>query len=197
MRKKLLLHACCAPCLTRCFEVLSGFAPWDRALSEAPDFELTVFFDNPNIAPVEEYERRRAEVLRYLDAMSKSVNADFIESDVKERRDAWEEGAKAWAEEPEKGARCAFCYRFRLDESFRVAEAKGFDVVATTLTLSPQKNTALVNSEGAAAARGRISYLHTDFKKNGGYQASILRSKELGLYRQDYCGCRYSRRKEG
>lgn len=194
IKEKLLLHSCCAPCLSQCLSVLSGESTWEKAVSEHPDFHVTVLFDNPNINPVTEYEKRKREVERLMNHyIQKGMDADLLEDRSAERREAWEEQAVQWKNEPEKGSRCHFCYAFRLEETFRSAEEKGFTAVASTLTLSPLKDTAKINEIGRKLAIDKgVRYIASDFKKNEGYKKSLLISKELGLYRQNYCGCKYS-----
>lgn len=174
-RKKLLLHSCCAPCSTRALELLTGA------------FDLTVYYYNPNIEPRAEYERRLAEQARLLS----TKGIPLVEGE-------WDpapflEGAGGLEGEREGGARCFLCYEMRLSGTVRYARENGFDYFATTLTVSPHKNAQKLNEIGFRLAREPgVVFLPTDFKKRGGYQRSVELSKEYGLYRQDYCGCRYS-----
>ncbi len=191
---RLLLQTCCAPCLTQCALVLAGREPWERALTEAPDFSVTVFFDNPNIDPPEEYDRRRGEVVKFLEAVSGEAPMNLLEDRSASRRAGWNEGAFPFRDEPERGKRCSFCYGYRLEETFRAAREGGFDAVATTLTLSPLKNTAEINRIGRELSRQYgIRYVETDFRKNNGFQNSVRLCGRYGIYRQSYCGCAYSR----
>jgi predicted adenine nucleotide alpha hydrolase (AANH) superfamily ATPase len=193
MSEKLLLHSCCGPCTTQCLMVLSGKDVWEKALPEAPDFSVTVLFDNPNIGPVEEYDRRKAGVKKLLGIFAASMDIGGIEDRSAERRAEWKKGAEPLRDEPEKGLRCSFCYKFRLEETFRVAKEKEFNAVATTLTLSPLKNTKEINRIGKELSEVYgIRYLETDFKKNDGYKKSIALSNQYGIYRQKTCGCIYS-----
>ena len=180
-RPRLLLHACCAPCSSYVLEYLSSY------------FDITVFFFNPNISPESEYEFRKNELLRLIDEMplSSTVNIMFGRYDPNE----FYEMAKGLEELNEGGERCRRCYRLRLGECARVAKENGFDYFTTTLSISPYKNAEWLNTigreEGEAAG---IEYLFSDFKKKNGYKRSCELSAEYSLYRQDYCGCEFSKR---
>ncbi len=176
-KKKLLLHSCCAPCSTRALELLSAA------------FDLTVYDYNPNIEPRAEYEHRHAEQVR----LCSTKGIKLVEG-------MWDpapflEAAQSRGEEREGGARCFMCYEMRLSGAALYAKENGFDYFATTLTVSPHKNAQKLNEIGFRLADAvGIAFLPTDFKKRGGYQRSVELSKEYRLYRQDYCGCRYSAR---
>ena len=175
---KLLLHSCCAPCSSACLERLKEH------------FQITVLYYNPNIEQEEEYQKRKSEQIRFLKETSW---ADFLDCD--HDKSAYEEIAKGYESEPERGARCYRCYALRLDKTGQVAKENAFDYFATTLTLSPHKNAEWLNQIGEeVAGRYGVSYLFSDFKKKGGYPRSIALSKEYNLYRQDFCGCKYSKR---
>ena len=175
---KLLLHSCCAPCSSACLERLKEH------------FQITVLYYNPNIEQEEEYEKRKNEQIRFL---KETGWADFLDCD--HDKSAYEEIAKGYESEPERGARCYRCYALRLDKTGQVAKENAFDYFATTLTLSPHKNAEWLNQIGEeVAGRYGVSYLFSDFKKKGGYLRSIALSKEYNLYRQDFCGCKYSKR---
>lgn len=175
---KLLLHSCCAPCSSACLERLKEY------------FQITVLYYNPNIEQEEEYEKRKNEQIRFL---KETGWADFLDCD--HDKSAYEEIAKGYESEPERGARCYRCYALRLDKTGQVAKENAFDYFATTLTLSPHKNAEWLNQIGEeVAGRYGVSYLFSDFKKKGGYLRSIALSKEYNLYRQDFCGCKYSKR---
>lgn len=175
---KLLLHSCCAPCSSACLERLKEY------------FQITVLYYNPNIEQEEEYEKRKNEQIRFL---KETGWADFLDCD--HDKSAYEEIAKGYESEPERGARCYRCYALRLDKTGQVAKENAFDYFATTLTLSPHKNAEWINQIGEeVAGRYGVSYLFSDFKKKGGYPRSIALSKEYNLYRQDFCGCKYSKR---
>ena len=176
---KLLLHSCCAPCSSACLERLKDH------------FSITVLYYNPNIGSDEEYQKRKAEQIRLL---KETGWAEILDCDYD--KSAFDEMVKGYENEPERGKRCYLCYQLRLDKTGQTAKQKGFTYFATTLTLSPLKNTDWLNEIGEeVAGRYGVNYLFSDFKKKGGYQRSIQLSKEYGLYRQDFCGCEFSKRK--
>ncbi len=184
--KKLLLHSCCAPCSSYCMEYLREY------------FALTVFYFNPNITESEEYQKRLAEEKRLIEAYNghvanKGSSIQMIEGDYEPQR--FFEIAKGLEQCPEGGERCLRCYEFRLKETAKVAKQGEFDYFTTTLTISPLKDAQKLNEIGEKLAEEYgVEYLPSDFKKRDGYKRSIELSKEYGLYRQDYCGCVYSRR---
>lgn len=179
--KKLLLHACCAPCSSYVIEYLSEF------------FDITLLYFNPNISPEAEYRKRIGEVERLLREMP-------LKSEVKllEGRYCPEEFfklAEGLEELPEGGERCFKCYRQRLEEAAKTAKEGGFDYFTTTLSISPHKNAEKLNLIGEELEKEYgVKYLYGDFKKRNGYKRSIELSRIYGLYRQNYCGCIYSRR---
>lgn len=175
----LLLHACCAPCAS-------------HELSFLPDtFDLTVFYYNPNITDDEEREKRYAELERLISEMCPSVGLIKGEADC----DKFLAAAKGLEGAPEGGMRCAKCFALRLEETAKKAAEEGFEYFATTLTLSPLKNPMLLNEIGEKMAeKYGVKYLASDFKKDGGYQHSIELSKQYDLYRQNYCGCAFSKK---
>ena len=178
-RPKLLLHCCCAPCASYCLEFLSG------------KFDITCFFYNPNITEKEEYDHRLQELKSYL----KRAKCEVLEV-IDGGFDGGEfyRIASGLEQAPEGGARCYLCYKLRLDKTAEVAENGGYDYFATTLTVSPHKNAAWLNALGFEAADGRaVKYLPSDFKKKGGYKRSVELSVSYGLYRQNFCGCEFSR----
>lgn len=176
--ERLLLHSCCAPCSSACLERLKEH------------FQITVLYYNPNIDEKGEYEKRKAEQIRFL---QETGWADFLDCDHETEKFA--ALAKGLEQEKERGARCYKCYALRLDKTAQVAKENGFDWFATTLTLSPHKNAEWLNEIGEElGGRYALNYLYTDFKKKGGYYRSIALSTEYGLYRQDFCGCKYSKR---
>lgn len=178
-RKKLLLHACCAPCTAGCV---------DRLI---PHFDIALYFYNPNIDGAE-YDKRAEELQRFAALYMPGTEV------IVEKRDCavFYAAARGLEKEPERGARCAECYRLRLEKTARYAGENGYDLFGTTLTLSPLKNTVLLNEIGKELSMTTVSYLYSDFKKRGGN----LRSKELcelyGLYRQNYCGCVFSKKEK-
>ena len=181
---KLLLHSCCAPCSTACLERLHNF------------FDITVFYYNPNIDEREEYEKRKAEQIRFL---QETGWAKVVDSD--HDAEAFHRIASGYEQEAERGARCYRCYALRLEKTAEAASELGIPYFATTLTLSPLKNVVWLNEIGEKmGGRYGVNYLYSDFKKQGGYLRSIQLSKDYNLYRQDFCGCKYSKRsavKEG
>jgi hypothetical protein len=173
MNKKLLLHSCCAPCST---------AAWDQLKNI---YDITFFWFNPNIYPTVEYEKRLKELRRFCSI----VNIPLIESTANVNFDAAITGLEA---EPEGGKRCGKCFEIRLRETARYANENGFSYFATTLTVSPHKNAKLINGIGKNIEVNNTKYLTTDLKKKGGYQKSIELCKEYNIYRQKYCGCKFS-----
>ncbi|MBQ9436897.1 MAG: epoxyqueuosine reductase QueH [Lachnospiraceae bacterium] len=184
----LLLHSCCAPCSSYCLEYLREY------------FRITVFYYNPNITDSQEYQMRKAEQLRLIQALnSQAESIDSLHNKIQVLDGDYEpevylERVKGYEECPEGGERCRICFSLRLEETARQAVSLGFDYFCTTLTISPLKNAQLLNEIGQEIGeRYGIPFLPSDFKKRGGYQRSIELSKEYGLYRQDYCGCGFSK----
>lgn len=175
--KRLLLHSCCAPCSSHCLTELSGV------------FRVSVLYYNPNLDSREEYERRKGEQIRFL---RETGYADLLDCDYSP--EAFQEIAAGLEGEKEGGARCAKCFKLRLKRTAEEAKKGGFDYFATTLTVSPLKNAQLINEIGFALEKEfGVKYLPSDFKKRSGYLHSIELSKEYNLYRQNYCGCIYSK----
>ncbi len=177
----LLLHACCAPCSSYCLEYLAEY------------FKITVFYYNPNIYPESEYAHRVAEEKRLIASLPVKNKIDFIEGrfDPSEFYDA----VKGLETAKEGGERCFTCFELRLRETARLAKERGFDYFTTTLTISPLKNAAKLNEIGEALAdEYGVLHLPSDFKKKEGYKRSIELSRQYSLYRQNYCGCVFSRR---
>ena len=176
----LLLHSCCAPCSSYVLEYLSQF------------FNITVLYYNPNISPKDEYLYRLQEEKRLISEMKfknpvKILDCDYI-------ADEFFTVAKGLEKEPEGGKRCEKCFDLRLDFTAKTAKENNFDYFATTLTISPLKNANLINQIGESLAeKYNVKYLSSDFKKKEGYKRSITLSKEYNLYRQNYCGCIYSK----
>lgn len=180
-KKSLLLHACCAPCSSYVLEYLSNF------------FDITLFFFNPNITPKEEYDFRAEELSRLIGEMPlpSSVKLLCEEYDPQEFYDI----ARGMEELDEGGARCYECYKLRLKRTASVAREQGFDFFCTTLSISPYKNAEWLNTIGAQLAKEYgVDYLFSDFKKKNGYKRSCELSALYSLYRQDYCGCEFSRK---
>lgn len=179
----LLLHVCCAPCSSYCLEYLSQY------------FSITVYYYNPNISIKEEYDYRLSEEKRLVSLMNFKNPVTVVEGryNPKEFFDA----VKGLENESEGGRRCEQCFRLRLGSAARIAVAEGFDYFTTTLTISPLKNADMLNSIGAEIGKKYgINWLYSDFKKRDGYKRSIALSKQYELYRQNYCGCIFSKSKE-
>ena len=176
-KKKLLLHSCCAPCSSACLERLKDA------------FDVTVYYYNPNLDSEEEFKLRLREQQRLCDILSvKCVVEEFNKAEFLD-------AAKGLEEEKEGGARCVKCFYLRLKKTAEKAKELGYDYFATTLTVSPLKNAQLINNIGEGLEKQLDQkYLVTDFKKKGGYLRSIELSKEYDLYRQNYCGCEFSKR---
>lgn len=180
IRPRLLLHSCCAPCSSHVIEYLSRF------------FDITVFFYNPNIHPAEEYRKRVIEQREFIGRFPAAKGVTFAEGNYDPER--FFELSKGLEDEPEKGRRCKVCFAMRLEAAARYGGENGFDYFTTTLSISPHKNSALLNNLGERIGRENgIEYLCSDFKKKNGYKRSSELSAEYGLYRQDYCGCVFSR----
>ncbi len=178
---KLLLHSCCAPCSSYVLEYLSEF------------FEITIYYFNPNITEKEEYLKRIEEQKRLIAELNPKNPIHFLEGAYNPEK--FFEIALGLEEEPEGGARCIKCYYQRLEETARMAKDGNFDYFTTTLTVSPYKKSEKLNDIGTYLEKQyHITYLHSDFKKKNGYKRSIELSKVYGLYRQDYCGCIYSKK---
>ena len=180
-KPRLLLHSCCAPCSSAVLETV------------APHFALTVYYYNPNIAPREEYQKRVDEQKRLLLQMPLPEPVNFLEGSYEP--DCFLQAVKGLEMVPEGGARCEICFRLRLQKVAEAAKEGGFDFFTTTLTVSPLKNAPLLNQIGEEmAAKYGVRWLPSDFKKKEGYKRSITLSHQYGLYRQDYCGCAFSKR---
>ena len=177
---RLLLHVCCAPCSSYCLEYLSNY------------FDITVYYYNPYISKKKEYEYRLSEEKRFISIKEFKYPVKLTESEY--RPEDFFASVKGLEKEPEGGARCKECFRLRLEASAKKAKEQGFDYFTTTLTISPLKNAALLNEIGAEMGeRYGVKWLYSDFKKKEGYKRSIELSKEFDLYRQNYCGCVFSR----
>lgn len=178
--KHLLLHSCCAPCSSYVIEYLSRY------------FQITVFYYNPNISAEEEYRKRVLEQQRFIKEFPAKYLVDFVEGDYEPR--VFFDTVKGYEQCKEGGERCFLCYELRLKKTAQLAAEKGYDYFTTTLTISPLKNSVKLNEIGLRLGEEYgVPYLLSDFKKKEGYKRSIELSKEYGLYRQNYCGCAYSR----
>ena len=190
-KPKLLLHACCCPCSSHCIELLEKH------------FDITVFFYNPNIDEKDEYEKRLEELLRFSKEAEFAKNIKIVRGEYEP--EVFHEMARGMENLPERSERCYKCYMLRLRRTARYALEEGFDYFTTTLSISPYKNAEWINEIGMlleeemrGAATGKAEtkipvFLFSDFKKKNGYKRSIELSAEYNLYRQDYCGCVYSK----
>ena len=176
-KKKLLLHACCAPCLSYVYESLSQ------------EYNITVYFYNPNISPLSEYERRLEEVKQF--SILKGFSLIIGDND----NDSWLHQIEPYKDLGEKSQRCWECYRFRLEDLFDKAKEVDSDILCTTLSISPHKNSKKINEIGnELKAKYNIDFLTADFKKNDGFKKSLELSRKYDFYRQKYCGCIFSYR---
>ncbi len=178
--KRLFLHCCCAPCSSYVLEYLSAY------------FEIILYFYNPNITEPEEYKKRKAELIRLVEENHYPNPVQLLDGDYDNR--VFFEMAEGLEKEPECGRRCFRCYDMRLRKTAEMAAKDGADYFCTTLSISPHKNADKLMEIGEMlAGEYGISYLPSDFKKKNGYKRSIELSREYHLYRQNYCGCVYSR----
>lgn len=176
-KSKLLLHVCCGVCSAYIPEILT------------PDYDVTMYYENSNIHPEEEF-RRRSDA---AETIAKKYGATFIK--VPQDQKAWNLTVAGHAQDPENGERCKLCMGFRLDRAFAYAKEQGFDIVACTLGVSRRKNIEMVNTIGNMLSKKYdIPFMDRDWKKGGGEVESQKRAKETGIYRQDYCGCVYSKK---
>ena len=175
-RKKLLVHTCCAPCATYSFEKLIS----DKIFPVG-------FFYNPNIHPEDEYKRRLEELVRYTDCKKYPL---IVQEDPSE---IWFDAVKGLEQAEEGGSRCKICFRLRLEKTAVYAKENNFDGFTTVLTISPHKNSAIINKFGKELSeKYDICFLEENFKKNEGFKRSLVLSKNYNLYRQSYCGCKFS-----
>lgn len=183
-KPKLLLHSCCGPCSTTVIEKLTG------------TYDITVFFYNPNITDKDEYNRRKKAQQQFIDEYNRNISDDdkvaFIEGEYE--AEEFFRVTEGLEEEPEGGKRCTECFKLRLERTAAEAKLNGFELFGTTLTVSPHKNYLLISKIGSEFALNYgLSFLDMDFKKKAGYQRSVELSKEYELYRQNYCGCSFSK----
>lgn len=177
----LLLHSCCAPCSSYVLEYLSNY------------FKITVFYYNPNIYPQQEYEKRVLEQQHFIQSLPAKYPVEFCGG--RYEQEEFYSGIRGLEKIREGGERCYACYEMRLRETARIAKQQGYDYFTTTLSISPLKNAVKLNEIGERlAAEIQVPYLVSDFKKKNGYKRSITLSGQYGLYRQDYCGCIFSRK---
>lgn len=179
-RPSLLLHVCCAPCSSYVLEYLSRY------------FSIFILYYNPNISPQAEYEKRRAELERLLSAMPLEGPVTLLPCDYEGEK--FLEAAKGLEQAPEGGERCEKCFQLRLRRAAEEAKLRGFEYFTTTLSISPLKNAELLNRLGEEIGKETgVAHLPADFKKKEGYKRSIELSREYSLYRQNYCGCVFSK----
>ena len=178
---RLLLHSCCAPCSSYVLEYLSDY------------FEITVFYYNPNISPAEDYEKRAAEQQHLIRELPAKHPIHLVVGAYEPER--FYAVSRGLEQVPEGGERCFRCFRLRLEEAAKMAAEGGFDYFATTLTISPLKNAQKLNEIGEELSElYQVEHLPSDFKKKNGYKRSVELSALYGLYRQNYCGCVFSKR---
>jgi epoxyqueuosine reductase len=175
--KKILLHACCAPCACYPYSLL--------AVDGVKNVSL--YYYNPNIYPPDEYNRRLAEVRVFSEKTGSPLIVGTYDAE------AWEDAIREYAHLGEKSERCRICYRIRIESSFKYASEHGFDEIGTVLTVSPHKNSQWIHEIGIdCETKFGISYIDRDFKKDDGFKKGSQISREYGFYRQKYCGCKYS-----
>ena len=174
-RPKVLLHSCCAPCSSHVVTLLKEY------------FDVTVLYYNPNIYPLEEYLKRKNEQIKLLEILNIPI------MDIDYDHNEFKENVKGLEDEKEGGARCNKCFALRLEKTAILAQLNQFEYFCTTLTVSPYKNSQIINKIGdILEQKYNVKYLYSDFKKKEGYKKSIELSKKYDLYRQHYCGCEYS-----
>jgi len=179
-KKTLLLHSCCAPCSSYVISYLANY------------FNITIFYYNPNIYPYEEYEKRKEEQIKLIKKLENNI--EILDCDYE--NDKYNDLIKGLENEPERGNRCTICYKMRIEKTAFLAKKNNYDFFCTTLSVSPHKNANLINEIGQDLEKEyQIKWLYSDFKKKDGYKKSIELSKKYNLYRQDYCGCIYSKPK--
>ena len=178
--KKLLLHSCCAPCSSHVISFLTKY------------FDITILYYNPNISPRSEYEKRKQEQIKLLEMIETKNKLDYIDCDYD--NDLYNEKVNGYESCKERGERCTICFNLRLQKTALLAKENNYDYFCTTLSVSPYKNSKLINEIGEKLEKEyNVKWLYSDFKKDNGYKNSIELSKKYGLYRQDYCGCIYSK----
>ena len=180
-KPRLLLHSCCGPCSSYCIEALIKY------------FDITVLWHNPNIQPKSEYDLRLTNQIKLIKEFEKQGKLTLIEIPYDEQE--FFSNIKGLEQEKEGGKRCTECFKLRLEQSAKIAKEQNFDYFTTTLTVSPHKNAPLINEIGFnLAEKYGVKFLPSDFKKKNGYKRSIELSKQFDLYRQDYCGCIFSKK---
>ena len=181
-KKKLLLHSCCGPCSSYVISYLTKY------------FDITVLYYNPNISPYEEYLKRKEEQIKVINELKKEYDNIIDIMDCDYDNDLYEDKIKGLEDEPERGSRCRVCYKMRMEKTAKIAKENDYDYFCTTLSVSPYKNSTWINEFGSDLEKEyNIRWLYSDFKKKDGYKESIRLSQKYNLYRQNYCGCVYSK----
>ena len=181
-KKKLLLHSCCGPCSSYVISCLTDY------------FDITILYYNPNIFPYDEYLKRKNEQIRLINDLKSNIGNKLDIMDCDYDSDLYNSLIKGLENEPERGNRCKVCYRMRMEKTAIIAKENNYDYFCTTLSVSPYKNSQWINEIGKELEnKYSISWLYSDFKKKDGYKQSILLSQKYNLYRQNYCGCIYSK----
>lgn len=181
-KKRILLHSCCGPCSSYVISYLTNF------------FDITILYYNPNIYPYDEYLKRKEEQIKLINEIDTKNCLDIMDCDYD--NNIYNELIKGLEQEPERGSRCKVCYLMRMEKTAILAKEKKYDYFCTTLSVSPYKNVTLINELGKLLEdKYQIKWLYSDFKKKDGYKKSIELSKKYNLYRQNYCGCIYSKPK--
>ena len=179
-KKKLLLHSCCGPCSSYVISYLTKY------------FDITILYYNPNIFPYEEYLKRKEEQTKLINEIDKINNINIIDCDYD--NDYYNKCIEGLEKEPERGKRCKICYQIRMEKTAIIAKENKYDYFCTTLSVSPYKNSEWINNIGEELEKKyNIKWLYSDFKKKDGYKKSIILSNKYNLYRQNYCGCIYSK----
>lgn len=174
--KKLLLHSCCGPCSTHVIELLTKY------------FDITVYYYNPNIVPIEEYKKRKEEQMKFIKEYKGINKINFIDGDY--NLEEYQKYIKDFTFGKEGGLKCYRCYQYRMRNTAKLAKDKHYDYFTTTLSVSPYKNSHFINEIGEALSQEfNVKFLNSDFKKEEGYKKSVNLSKKYNLYRQHYCGC--------
>ena len=179
MKPKLVNHTCCAVCMC-----------YPKTLFENENYETIFYFYNPNIYPIKEYERRRDEFINYAKSFNIAVHIEENQKYIEK----WYNDIKGFEKELEKGARCNICFKHRINKAFEYAKNINAQYVTTVMTVSPHKNSKVIEEIGNSLAEkySPIKYLHVDFKKKDGFKKTNIIANEVGLYRQNYCGCEFS-----
>lgn len=179
-KKKLLLHSCCGPCSSYVISYLTNY------------FDITILYYNPNIYPYDEYLKRKEEQIKVIKEINKVNKVDILDCDY--NNDIYCCLIKGLEKEPERGKRCWVCYKMRMEKTASTAKDMNYDYFCTTLSVSPFKNATWINDIGKSLEeKYNVKWLYSDFKKKDGYKKSILLSQKYNLYRQNYCGCIYSK----